>query len=634
LEKKVKKARTSFDANALYDALNRDLENFWIHYCPYTSSDGIPKSALHRAREEMRDKFLTKLVTRGGHKADLAAWTAMKESNLHCQQFDLAGRLRDLNSVDQTLVGEFARFFEAFWLTDLGPDLDLNWGNIAANGDTGPGVSLGGHGTSYYEKYTTGPLAASSHGQLSMYKADLALWPERQIAEVIRSLTFGEPTVEPRARASFAPKNAKVSRLITIQPGITMWYQLGLGRLLEERLKRIFGIDLSTAPDINRRLAWHGSRSSSRDSFATVDLSEASNRISLKFVGQFVPVEYQDMLLKLRMGSVESSKFNEVVEAHLVGFMGEGFTFPLMTAIFASAAAAAVSLDDTSTRSMPRACSVEHAGGRYSVFGDDIVVPTTCYDRLLRLLDILGHKPNVEKSFGSGCFRESCGMDFYEGHNVRPVFLRTDKPTAQDLTVLINQLTAWSARQLAPLPETLEYLINEVNTLGGTYLVPLGEAEDAGIRVPYEILRKEAIVKDPWVQAVKYHRWEAQPYELRFPPKGIEQVCESPRYNLAGLYLAVLRGECRGGRIAIRRNGASRYQSATAISPWWDYCGPVTAQAYVGDVVPDLAPYLRRLSSMFYYFPVERVKRPTVKPRPLGRGVKASAQKIRQPGQG
>jgi hypothetical protein len=48
---------------------------------------------------------------------------------------------------------------------------------------------------------------------------------------------------------------------------------------------------------------------------------------------------------------------------------------------------------------------------------------------------------NEEKSFSKGPFRESCGSDYFEGHNVRPYFVRkSDDLTKPELCHLINGL--------------------------------------------------------------------------------------------------------------------------------------------------------------------------------------------------
>jgi hypothetical protein len=58
---------------------------------------------------------------------------------------------------------------------------------------------------------------------------------------------------------------------------------------------------------------------------------------------------------------------------------------------------------------------------RVRVFGDDIVIPSHGYLRLVRAMELLQLKVNTTKSYVTGQFRESCGTDGLLGHNVTPV---------------------------------------------------------------------------------------------------------------------------------------------------------------------------------------------------------------------
>jgi hypothetical protein len=58
------------------------------------------------------------------------------------------------------------------------------------------------------------------------------------------------------------------------------------------------------------------------------------------------------------------------------------------------------------------------------VFGDDIIITEPAVGHLYRLLEEVGLKVNKEKSFSRGQFRESCGMDAYDGVDVTPGYIR------------------------------------------------------------------------------------------------------------------------------------------------------------------------------------------------------------------
>jgi hypothetical protein len=68
--------------------------------------------------------------------------------------------------------------------------------------------------------------------------------------------------------------------------------------------------------------------------------------------------------------------------------------------------------------------SLANFAKRVRVFGDDIIVPTDVYPVLTSLLTTCQLKVNTSKSFDHGKFRESCGMDAYDGIDVTPAYVR------------------------------------------------------------------------------------------------------------------------------------------------------------------------------------------------------------------
>lgn len=580
---------SSIDAGALYHALCQDLSAD----LPLATMR-FPTLAQRRfASDLMRDKFLSKFVPRADDRLDAIALSDFDLSNSLCREWRPPS-LDQLNSGEQQLLGTFLKYLNDYFLADLGADCELSWGNIALNARSGPGASFGAKGTSFYQKFYSSPLTSSSPDILDLYKADIAMWPEEQIAESIRAESFGPPRFVGRSRFCFVPKTVKTSRLIAVEPTLNTFYQLGLAAILERRLRRFFGIDLETQPDSNRCMARLGSLIDATfgDGFATIDLTSASDSISLGLAGYILPPEWLDVILFLRCGYAQCGPDGSTIrQLHMVSTMGNGITFPLQTAIFAAATAAAVAQSDD-VLTMPKAWSESNIGGLYSVFGDDIVVKSRASERLLWLLRVLGFRPNPEKCFTSGEFRESCGLDFYQGFNVRPFFLRRAE-TLQDLSVCYNGLVAWAARTLIPIPNALRYLVERIDRLGGAFYVPLSENEDAGIRVPHRLLK--SLKRDKSVQSTAYHC---------HIPRSDFLVCDDSRlsvrgprgvlipYNPSGLYLSILRGECRSGRISVRAKSV-RYRTKRRISPSWDYM-PYTLQSYFDEYDCGLVSFPRR----------------------------------------
>jgi hypothetical protein len=115
--------------------------------------------------------------------------------------------------------------------------------------------------------------------------------------------------------------------------------------------------------------------------------------------------------------------------------MGNACTFPVESLIFLSIAIATV-LTHRGLRGTPK--QIRQLAGQVAVFGDDIVIPTDCRELFVEALEILDFKVNAHKSYWSGNFRESCGVDAFRGVNVTPAYWRTfndGKPEALASTV-------------------------------------------------------------------------------------------------------------------------------------------------------------------------------------------------------
>jgi hypothetical protein len=585
--------QSPYDVGALSGALYKDLEAS-RSYNVSVSLDSISPTLEQRdwALEVMRDKFLSKFIPRASHDLDVAAFNMFKFCNEHCKGW--SPRLSDLNSWQEELVGTFQKYLNDFFECDLGEDTSFSWGNISLHARSGPGVANGSRGTSFFEKMYSGPLSASSPYLHDLYRADINLWPEEAIAEFIRSSDYGPLRLVGGSKFAFVPKTSEISRMIAIEPSINQFYQLGIGAILEKRLRRFFGIDLSTQPDVNRCLARMGSLidSTMGDGFATIDLSSASDCISLRLCGYAIPAEPLDRMLSVRSPYAQCvlKGVDDTVALNMLSTMGNGFTFPLQTAMFAAAAAASVSLSD-GLQTMPKAWSETNLGGLFSVFGDDIIVKPSAADRLLWLLSWMGFFPNDKKCFTSGWFRESCGFDFYQGFNVRPFFLRRLR-TEQDLNVCFNGLVEWAARCIVPIPRTLEVLTSFYPK--GAYYVPMGEDASAGIRVPRVLAGSMSLDKD--VQSIAYKCFVPKPQKLRFKTGGKPHKTTASKYlihNPSGLYLSILRGECRSGVITVR-DKQTRYGTKRRISPNWDF-RPYNLQGWFDDYPSWLASFPRRV---------------------------------------
>jgi hypothetical protein len=102
--------------------------------------------------------------------------------------------------------------------------------------------------------------------------------------------------------------------------------------------------------------------------------------------------------------------------------MGSAVTFPVQTYVFAMIAIGTLLY----FRGVPvTIASIRKASQEVRVFGDDIIVPNTESVHTQEILVHLGFKVNQSKTFWTGKFRESCGMEAYDGHDVSRVSVLT-----------------------------------------------------------------------------------------------------------------------------------------------------------------------------------------------------------------
>lgn len=223
------------------------------------------------------------------------------------------------------------------------------------------------------------------------------------------------------------PKNSKTDRVIAIEPGLNLWFQKGLGRMIRDRLLR-HGIDL-TDQTLNQRLA---KKSSLDDSSATVDFSSASDSISTEVVRAALPGEWF-VLLDTCRSKVGTRKDSSPIRWKKFSSMGNGFTFELESLLFFAAAHSV--------------CSYLGLATQISVFGDDVILPKEAFELFSSFSSFLGFRVNEKKSFSSGPFRESCGAYYYEGVDVKPIFLKERVNNVQAIFKLANSVRGLAHRR-------------------------------------------------------------------------------------------------------------------------------------------------------------------------------------------
>jgi hypothetical protein len=225
-----------------------------------------------------------------------------------------------------------------------------------------------------------------------------------------------------------------------------MYVQKGIGSVIRSRLKRVL-VDLDDQT-INQKLAHEASITGQ---YASIDLSSASDTISLKLVELLLPHDWFEAIKQSRSprGIMPDGK---LITYQKVSSMGNGFTFELESLIFWAICSSVISL-------------LRPASRRLAVYGDDLLVSVEISSTVLWLLSYLGFTPNQKKTFVKGPFRESCGKHYFLGIDVTPFYIRKDIESSDRLISIANRIRSWSVTSFGLDPLLKVCYLTVVNLL-------------------------------------------------------------------------------------------------------------------------------------------------------------------------
>lgn len=551
-------------ADALYVTLQSDLQDHLDDYqFRYTRAGGSfwPDAGPSQvAAVALVSKILSKYSSDGkpSRVACKAAQDKMEAVNKRCLDFELIPQ----DYRDEVLLGLLKDELKEFF-NPCGDPLIGSISQIMALGGVGKGSSVKARGCDLYTKLFDSPLSFTKDDLLFSWEHTVSQ-DDRWFAALYSLYQAGHMPVPVAGNVlSFVSKNDAVARCTCTEPTINMWGQLGIGALITARLNSHFGIRLSTQQDYNREMARLASEGAD---FCTIDLESASDSISLRLLDQILD---RDVMTYLRLfrSEVTTLPDGRVLPLGMVSTMGNGFTFPLQTAIFSAVIASVykflgiplIKRGDAQVRS-------------FATFGDDMICRKGAYAQVVRLLQLCGFRVNASKSFSEGAFYESCGADWFSGSPVRPFYIKQLR-TDEDLFKAINGLNRWSAVTGIRLTETVSELYRH---LSAVYLVPPYCADDAGIHVPLD----KAGVKYVYPGTAQYYERVPCSYTIYVASNGHynkvvcgENVKEKRGFNPSGLVLSFLHGSLKGYRISLRQDEV-RYTTKPRVSSSWNNLGP------------------------------------------------------------
>ena len=247
--------------------------------------------------------------------------------------------------------------------------------------------------------------------------------------ELYSSVHFLEPGAEIPVKVIAVPKTQVTPRIIAEEPAFMQYLQQGVAASLNTEINRTFLYDFISTEyqEPNQLLAREGSLSGD---LATLDLSEASDRVPLALVETLFYgfPHLLDAVLACRSttasveghGNLSLSKFAS---------MGSALCFPVETMVFFIICL--MGYERANNTRLSSVSEISRLQGQVRVYGDDIIVPTDIAGDVITVLESFGSKVNMSKSFWTGKFRESCGKEYYDGHDVSIVRFRRELPLSR-----------------------------------------------------------------------------------------------------------------------------------------------------------------------------------------------------------
>lgn len=282
----------------------------------------------------------------------------------------------------------------------------------------------------------------------------------------IRSSAFPEIGT---LKLALVPKSFKSRRSIIPNSVIGSFHSYGLGRLVEERLKKNARLNIRT---LQQKHGVFAKQASKHKRWVTGDLSKASDGPDVALMNRLLPRSWFNQFKLGRINQVEID--GERTYMHSFMAMGIGFTFTLETLVFYSL-----------LKSISNLTGIR---GKISVYGDDLIYPREMHRFVKPIFEGLGIIMNNDKTFVDSNFRESCGSDFFHGVDVRPFQPEMEGGSlrARDYVVfcykLLNGLLLrWDKVEI---PLTFHFLLREIAaTDGQVFRVPLDFPDTAGYKV-------------------------------------------------------------------------------------------------------------------------------------------------------
>lgn len=253
--------------------------------------------------------------------------------------------------------------------------------------------------------------------------------------EVDESCDIAEPGSEIPVRVISVPKSLKTPRIIAIEPTPMQYMQQSILESIVSHIRpdrtglrkkdgALYRMISFNNQVPNQELAMKGSLDGS---LATLDLSEASDRVSNQHVRRLTS---NFPHLQRGLDATRSRKADVpghgVIRLAKYASMGSALCFPMEAMVFLTVVF--IGIEAKKGHNLTRK-EIKFLSHQVRVYGDDIIVPTHYVDPVRHALQAFGFVVNDGKSFWTGRYRESCGKEYYAGQDVSPVKFRRVFPS-------------------------------------------------------------------------------------------------------------------------------------------------------------------------------------------------------------
>lgn len=337
---------------------------------------------------------------------------------------------------------------------------------------------------------------------------------------MLEDVSFVSSSQEQPVRVTLVPKTLKGPRIIAIEPCCMQYTQQGIRSSLYEIIESNWitsGSVNFTDQSINQALALS---SSITGQLVTIDLSDASDRVP-----RWLALEMFNSNPDLRDAidacrSTHAMLPNGTVIGPLKKFasMGSALCFPIEAMYFYTICIVAlfrVTNLPVTFRNLAMLAREVH------IYGDDIIVPRVYADTILDHLRKYNCKVNSNKTFVTGKFRESCGVDAYDGMDVTPTYIRHLHPkNRRQASRIISWVSSANAFYKRGYWNTAQYMFSYIERILGS--------------LPYVSEDSEALGRYSYLGYRTISRWGGRyqrPEVKAWVPKPIHRTDELEGYG-------------------------------------------------------------------------------------------------------